>query len=239
LSPKIGNSSRDVDKRLRIKGLHLDGLGKVLRAQTTNNSSKERMLARSRSTQPGRQAYRFAREAFNGLISTRGSQIRQSIMNKGLVSVALILVLLSSSGMAAAEDMTTRFGQLSINDKRMLLFKGHPLDPGIQGNNSLNFVKKFSMGGTDVILLEDDGGSACTELYYLVSVTAEGARPTPEFGSCGELLNVAQQGDAILVTTRGYMGPFEPKAARAKAAKEKHVFTIRAGVVTEHGKPVR
>jgi hypothetical protein len=31
LSPTIGNSSRDVDKSLRIKGLHLDGLAKVLR----------------------------------------------------------------------------------------------------------------------------------------------------------------------------------------------------------------
>jgi hypothetical protein len=35
------------------------------------------------------------------------------------------------------------------------------------------------------------------------------------------------------------MGPFEPKAPRAKAAKEKHVFTFRAGVVAEHGKPVK
>ena len=31
LSPTIGNSSRDVDKSLRIKGLHLDGLAKMLR----------------------------------------------------------------------------------------------------------------------------------------------------------------------------------------------------------------
>jgi hypothetical protein len=151
-------------------------------------------------------------------------------MSKRTAGVALLL-LLSASGMAAAEEMSTRFGQLSIKDERMLLFKGHPLNPEIQGNNSLNFVKKLSMGATDVILLEDVGGTACPELYYLISVTADGARPTPEFGSCGELLNVIQQGDTILITTRGYMGPFEPKAARAKAAKEKHVFTFRAGVV--------
>jgi hypothetical protein len=30
-SPKIGNSSRDTDKRVRIKSVHLDGLAKVLR----------------------------------------------------------------------------------------------------------------------------------------------------------------------------------------------------------------
>ena len=88
-------------------------------------------------------------------------------MNKAIAGVALILALLSPIGMAVAEDMSTRFGPLSINDERMLLFKGRPLHPEVQGNNLLKFVRKFEIDGMDVILLEDIGGTACPELYTL------------------------------------------------------------------------
>jgi hypothetical protein len=36
----------------------------------------------------------------------------------------------------------------------------------------------------------------------------------------------------------GFQGPFEPEAAQQKAAREKHVFIFRAGVVTESRMPV-
>jgi hypothetical protein len=49
----------------------------------------------------------------------------------------------------------------------------------VRGNSALNFVRKFAIGPTDVVLLEDVGGTACPELFFIVSVAAEGARPTP------------------------------------------------------------
>jgi hypothetical protein len=124
---------------------------------------------------------------------------------------------------ASGNPMSTRFGQLSINDENVLLFNGQHLSPEVQGNTSLEFVRNFEMGGTDVILLRDIGGTACLELYYFITITPDGDRPSPEFGSCGELLNLWRREEAILVTTRGHMGHEEPEAVQAKAAKEKRL----------------
>ena len=157
----------------------------------------------------------------------------------GRLAAFALALFLSTLEPGAAEAMSTRFGPLSINGQYVLLFNGRPVSPEVRGNSALNFVRKFAVGPTDVVLLEDVGGTACPELFFIVSVAADGARPTPEFGSCGELLGVSQHGDDIMVTARGFQGPFEPRAAQKRAARQKHVFVFRAGVVTENGKPVK
>jgi len=95
------------------------------------------------------------------------------------IAAAALPLLLSAVAPVAAEAMSTRFGTLSINNQYLLLFNGRPLSPEVRGNSALNFVRKFAIGPTDVVLLEDVGGTACPELFFIVSVAAEGARPTP------------------------------------------------------------
>jgi hypothetical protein len=150
--------------------------------------------------------------------------------------VAVLLAVVSAA--ASAETISTRFGALKIGGEfaNSLWFKGHRL---VRGGNRLSEVQKFRMGATDVVLVQETGGTACPALYYFVSVSASGAKATPAFGTCDELTKVTRKGNRILVSMPGYRGPFEPAAARAKAAREKHVFTFRAGKVTEKGKPVK
>jgi hypothetical protein len=138
-----------------------------------------------------------------------------------------------------SQQTLTRFGSLTVNDQRMLLFKGRPLDPPVQGNSSLDLGEPFRIGSTDVVLAADNGGTACPFLYYFITVSSSGAKATPSFGTCGELTNLKHTGNTISLTMPGYQGPFEPEAEKRKAARQKHVFVFRAGEVTENGKRVK
>ena len=157
-------------------------------------------------------------------------------MRKYIIGFSLLLIAGTS---ALAQETTTRFGALTVNDDKMLLFKGHPLNPPIQGNNSLDVGEPYQIGATDVVLVTDNGGTACPFLYYFVTVSASGAKATPVFGTCGEVTTVKRTGDSISVYMPGFAGPFESQRKQLRAAREKHVFIFRAGVVTENGKRVK
>jgi hypothetical protein len=163
-------------------------------------------------------------------------------MGKSLIVTALLL--LAGAGAFAQlpqqpQKSSTRFGSLTVNDQRMLLFNGHPLQPPVEGNSSLDLGEPFRIGSTDVVLVTDNGGTACPVLYYFVTVSRWGAKATPSFGTCGEVTNVKRNGNSISLTMPGFQGPFEPEAEKRKAARHRHLFVFRDGVVTENGKQVK
>ena len=160
-------------------------------------------------------------------------------MSKYILGIALLLF--AGAGVQAQETSTiqTRFGALTVNDAGVLLFKGAPLQPTIEANNSLDLSEPYQIGSSDIVLVTDNGGTACPALYYFVTVTKSGAKATPGFGSCSDLIKIKRMGDSISVSMPGYAGPSEPKRAQTRAAREKHVFIYRAGVVTENSKPVK
>ena len=154
-------------------------------------------------------------------------------------SIVLIASLSFISSIAYAEDIPTRFGSLKINDENMLLYKNRPLNPEIQGNNSLSVAGTYRLGNSDVVLIQDNGGTACPAQLYFVTVSTSGVKATSAFGTCTDLINAKQVADSISVTMPGFMGPFESKAAQRKAAKEKHVYLFKGGILTEYGKPIK
>jgi hypothetical protein len=139
---------------------------------------------------------------------------------------------------AFAQGVGTRFGLLDVDGEKVLSFKGRPVKPLVQGNDGLSLLDKFSIGATDVVLVRNNGGTACPALYHFVTVSAAGAKATKFFGTCSDQAEAARKGDAVTLTLHGFQGPFEPEAKQAKADKERHVFVFRDGVVTENGKPV-
>jgi hypothetical protein len=166
-------------------------------------------------------------------------------MKKIVLLAALLSFGLGAVALAGVVRIATRFGTLTlqraddrVNFQGRVYFNGHALHPDVRGNNALYVRQTFQLAGADAVLFEDQGGAACPVLWYIVSVGPAGAASTPEFGSCGSLLGTAQNGPAIVVRTRGFLGPFEPQAARSRAAAETHVFLYRHGVVTENGKRV-
>jgi hypothetical protein len=148
------------------------------------------------------------------------------------------LAVLALAAAALAQGVSTRFGKLDVNSEKILTFKGRPVNPVVQGNDSLSLLDKFSIGATDVVLIRVDGGTACPALYHFVTVSATGAKATKFFGTCSDQAEAARKGDAITLTMPGFEGPFESAAKQVKAEKERHVFVFRNGAVTENGKPV-
>jgi hypothetical protein len=157
-------------------------------------------------------------------------------MFKSFVLIASLSLLTFS---AFAEDIPTRFGPLNINDENMLLYKNRPLNPEIQGNNSLSVAGTYQLGNSDVVLIQDNGGSGCPVIFYFVTTSASGVTASSAFGTCTDLIDVKPMADSISVTMTGFAGPFNSKAQQQKAAKEKHVYVFKAGVVTEKGKSVK
>jgi hypothetical protein len=138
------------------------------------------------------------------------------------------------------KQVKTRFGLVSVReDDNRLLFKGKPVVPAIEGNNSLDIVAHYEMGQSDVLLLQDTGGTACPTLFHFITVNAAGVRVTPEFGTCSDIIYPSMNSETatVTITTNGFMGPFEPEAEKQKAYMTKTVFRFVNGRVTENGKP--
>lgn len=160
-------------------------------------------------------------------------------MRKYIFSITLLLLAGASALAQETNAITTRFGALTVSDAGVLLFKGTPVQPTIEANNSLDLSQPYQIGASDVVLITDNGGTSCPALYYFVTATKSGAKVTPSFGTCSDLIKIKRTGDSISVSMPGYQGPSESKRAQLRAARERHVFIYHAGVVTENGKPVK
>ena len=160
-------------------------------------------------------------------------------MRKYIFAIALLLLAGISALAQEDKNVTTRFGALTVSDAGVLLFKGTPVQPTIEANNSLDLSEPYQIGAVDVVLVTDNGGTACPALFYFVTVKESGVKVSPAFGTCSDLTKIKRAGDSISVFMPGFQGPFESKRAQTRAARERHVFIYRAGVVTENGKPVK
>lgn len=159
--------------------------------------------------------------------------------------VLFVVVLVVAGGNVFAQlpqesqEVATRFGSLTVDSDKNLLFNGRGLTPSVVGNNRLNLGDPIQIGATDVVLVLDSGGTAYPSMYYFVTVSKSGARATKAFGTCGDVTSVKRIGDSIRVTMPGYRGPYEPESAQLRAARQQHVFVFRAGAVTKNGRAVK
>ncbi len=106
----------------------------------------------------------------------------------------------------------------------------------VQGNTALHIVAHYAAHDSDIVLLQDTGGTACPALYRFASVTAQGIAVTPTFGTCSDIAGITfgATPDAApepLVTMAGFLGPFEPEAQRQRARMQVHRFALRQGRV--------
>jgi len=163
-------------------------------------------------------------------------------------AVVASAVLIAASGCVFAQvtqlpqerhEVATRFGSLTVDDDKTLLFNGRKVTPPVVGNNSLSMGDPIPIGATDVVLVLDNGGTACPSLYHFVTVSKTGARATKAFGTCGDVTSVKRTGSSIRLIMPGFRGPFEPEAVQLRAARQQHIFVFRSGVVTENGKTLK
>lgn len=135
----------------------------------------------------------------------------------------------------------TRFGVISVRpDDNLLLFKGKPIAPAIEGNNGLSIVANYEMGKQDVVLVQNDGGSACPALFRFLTITASGVRVGPEFGTCTDIIYpTLDDKGGVNVAMPDFSGPFEPASKQPPARLSTKVFRYLGGQLFENGKVVR
>ena len=141
--------------------------------------------------------------------------------------ILLSVVLLSWQHIAAADEIETRYGNLATNDDNFLMFEEKIVKPEIQGNNSLSFLKVFKIGEADVVLVQNNGGSACPALFHFVIVTSTSVKQTPEFGSCSPVVEFKKNGSKLLVSMPKMRG------------KGRVQYLFEDGVLKENGKIIK
>lgn len=152
-------------------------------------------------------------------------------MNRFLAAslVAIGLISITMTAQAAGATVQTRFGELKTNDDAELLFKGQVIPPGIILPDASGIVAGYKLDGADVFLIRQlTGGDACPGLYVFLTVKADSATATPEFGTChAETISPEQEGQTISFSMTNL---------------EKHGktrFTYDHGTLLEDGKPHR
>jgi hypothetical protein len=154
----------------------------------------------------------------------------------------LLALLLTHAAIAQDANQirsVTRFGNLGLDEENYVIFKGRRVEPPMQANSALEMGEPVRLGSSYVVLVTIIGGTACPYLYHFVTVSKAGAKATGEFGTCNQATDVKRSASSIVVSMRGFRGPFEPEASRKKAFREHHTFIFRDGVVTENGKPAK
>jgi hypothetical protein len=148
----------------------------------------------------------------------------------------------STAGMVSAintyeKSVKTRFGTLAVQaDNVSLQMNGKPVLPGVAGNNSLSIAASYELGSTDVVLVQNTGGSGCPAMYSFITLTKTNLRATPEFGTCSDIVRVTSDlKSAVTVVMVGFSGPFESAAERGKAGMTKTVFRYANAQISPAG----
>lgn len=135
----------------------------------------------------------------------------------------------------------TRHGIVEADrDQLLLRYRGKPLLP--QDSGSYSIVRHVQMGAEDVLLVQNDGGTACPALFRFVTVSAKGASVSEEFGSCSDLAYafVAEgppgQPEHMVVRMPGFKGPFESEQEQLRAARTRMEWTYANRRLTRVGK---
>src|ERR1700730_19363943 len=102
-------------------------------------------------------------------------------MCKYIFRITLLMLAACSVLGQETNTTTTRFGALTVSDAAVLLFKGAPVQPTIEANNSLDLSEPYQVGASDVVLVTDNGGAAWPALYYFVTLTKSGGQEDPFF----------------------------------------------------------
>ena len=116
------------------------------------------------------------------------------------------------------KTVKTRFGTLAIGSNNVSLqFNGKPVLPDVEDNNSLTIVAHYEVNTSDVVLVQNTGGTGYPATYTFNTLTKTSMRATPEFETCSDIIRVKSTlKDSVTVVMNGPTRPFEPSDVRRK-----------------------
>ena len=151
------------------------------------------------------------------------------------VAFAATLLLAMPSMAVAQQSATTRFGPVSV-ERNTLMFRGRPVTPSIVGDMSLGLDQVLRVGSYDAVIVRNNlGGNGCPAMFYVVSVTDQGAKASPSFGTCSEAAEVSKRGNGVSLRMPTVSTLAQQRAGKGDAGRV-HVFDVVNGVVTDHVK---
>jgi len=98
---------------------------------------------------------------------------------------------------ASDRELTTRFGKVNVSAENELLLEGKPTSPRLSGNNSLTILGTTSSPNEDMVVVRDNGGTACPAQFYVLIVSAKAARLSESFGTCSDLAEIQASNGVI------------------------------------------
>ncbi len=149
----------------------------------------------------------------------------------------MIIVLGMCPTAWAYESAGTRFGVMTASEyeygalwgaKRPLLLDGEEILPDVKWRDSLTFIAVIPTLSSDLVLIQDNNGSECPALYYIINVSASAIKATPRFGSCSDevVLHWTGMEVEIQMTSSGGMG------------KDAYIYNAEKHSLSLNGKPV-
>lgn len=167
-------------------------------------------------------------------MSSTSSQRRGCIEHIQILALA-ISALSVAVYPARASELQTRYGILAIDDANLLFFQNLPVQPRVEGNSFLTFERKYEFPDYDLVVVQNTGGIACPAEYNFIKVSSKGAAASESFGTCSDLIQISRTGRGVVARMPGFMGPFESRRARERAARQRFSFTYADGkVVKKH-----
>lgn len=163
---------------------------------------------------------------------------------KILKPVVMMAVSLGLSFPMYAEEGThvTRYGTFEIKSpaeyaSETLYFDKTPVQPLIEGNNSLTVEGQFKLKQDDVLIVQDNGGTACPAQLYIIKVSPnKTVTPSPLFGTCSDLIEIKQKENKIVIHMPEFMN-IHTEAHHHESDRIKQVTYIYDGkVILENGK---
>lgn len=127
---------------------------------------------------------------------------------------------------------STRFGKVVIREQdNRLMFRGAAVTPALLGAYPSTIVAKYEIGTTDVLLVQETGGTSCPAQFRLIIVAREGIRSTDAFGSCSDVIYPKSDGARVIVSMPGFAGPFQPDREKEQARRTRLDYVFAGGVV--------
>ena len=153
-------------------------------------------------------------------------------MTKKAFSIALASTLsfycLNASAQFDPVKIATRFGELRSGENSELKFKGKKILPEVSVFSEAYVLSTHKLESADVVLISQAAGTACPGQFVFVTVSAEGAKATPVFGTCYD--------DDVKAIQTGETIAFSMKKLGGKGSSR---YIYERGVVFENGKPIK
>lgn len=142
-----------------------------------------------------------------------------------LGALSIMGALTTMPAQAFETFLQTKFGTLSVDEEHVLHFNGKPVAPGVMGNSSLYIGPAYQVGNKILTMTTNMGGTACPELFNIITISQNKAVSSPTFGTCSEASSVQLVNQSLIVEMPDHQGIT-------------HKYVFAEGVLTEKGKVV-